>query len=81
LRIALSIAVVSLCFAGPSLAEEQARQDTDARDEIVCRDKAPETGSRFGPTKECRSRRQWEERQAHDRRLTEQVQHVWAGSQ
>jgi len=45
-------------------------------DEVVCRQSAPTTGTRFGGGRECHTVRQWRERQAESERILRQQQTV-----
>jgi hypothetical protein len=46
----------------------------DPKDEIVCKNMADQTGSRLGNRRECHTVREWEERRADDRQMTERAQ-------
>ena len=50
-------------------------------DEVVCKQSAPTTGTRFGGGRECHTARQWRDRQVESERLLRQQQTVgFAGS-
>jgi hypothetical protein len=66
---------MALCSASAFAEEEQtSAPTTNARDVVVCKRVPSATGTRLGATRECRTQREWDERRASDREMTERAQ-------
>jgi hypothetical protein len=67
-------AAATLLLAGQSLAAEQPATNPNSGDELICRKVPPQAGTRLGGTRECHTRREWEQRRHDDRQMTEDSQ-------
>jgi hypothetical protein len=75
MRGAVGLAAIAAIFvAGSSLAAEQTSAPPNDPNEVVCKSMPSETGSRLGRTRQCMTRREWDERRKQDREMTERTQ-------
>jgi hypothetical protein len=73
-RITSGVAFTMLLLTAPSFAEEQQTPKPNDPNEMICKNMQTVAGSRLGMRKECHTRREWDERRADDRQMTERAQ-------